>query len=201
MLTAPAVQSYAWSDGSSSQTTIATQEGIYDVSVTTANGCPISPKLSIQILAPLPQAIILGRAEYCTGDSLQLRTVDGPWDFQSRELTPHPSTIYSPRLARMRRPCPWRFPIPPSRELPREVTDTASGCFAVSPLQMVTVTDLAPVPSITPSVLSFCDGDTVLSAFGVALLWQNGDTTATIHVTASGSYSVKTRGRCLLIRI
>jgi gliding motility-associated-like protein len=71
----------------------------------------------------------------------------------------------------------------------------ANGCqSAVSVATAVSVNTLPLTPTITPGgPTTFCDGSSVTlsSSAGSTYLWSNGANTASINITASGSYSVQ----------
>lgn len=75
------------------------------------------------------------------------------------------------------------------------VTQTVGGCTSVQ--SSVTANPLVVPAAPVVSALDGC-GSTVLTASGSNLLWSTGETTSTITVTSSGSYSVsQTIGSCV----
>ena len=73
-LTAPAGNSYAWSNGATTQSITVTQAGNYTVQVTNASGCQATSAPTTVTVNALPVATVTanGPTSFCPGDSVQL---------------------------------------------------------------------------------------------------------------------------------
>ena len=78
------------------------------------------------------------------------------------------------------------------------VVENADGCFDLSAAVTVIV-DPIEIPSISvDGPLAFCEGGSVMltSTTAQGYTWSNNETTASIEVTTSGTFSVTTQGQC-----
>ncbi len=170
-LSAPAGQTYLWSNGSTNQTISVTVGGTYSVTAT-LSGCTATSSQSVTVNTA-PSATITGSTSICAGGSTTLSAPAGltyQWSnsSSSQSITVNAAGTYS-------------------------VTTTQNGCTATS---SVNVTIGNPSATITPSgPTSFCAGGSVtLSApAGFTYTWSanaGNATTQTINATQSGTYSV-----------
>ncbi len=171
-LTASSGQSYLWSNGQTTSSIVATQDGAYDVTVTSSNGCTGTASQTVTITGT-PSATITpaGSTSLCPGDDVVLSAPSG-FTYQwsnggtGQTITALLAGTYS-------------------------VTVSSGACSATS---SVTVTALAaPDATVTPAgPVTACAGNTVtLSApAGLLYAWSNGSTTQTISPTLAGSYTV-----------
>lgn len=170
-LTATAgLSSYLWSNGETTQSVDVTA-GSYTVTGTDSNGCSATSSASTVVEYPLPTVSISGTLEFCAGQSTVLTATAGLSSYL------------------------WS-----NGETTQAITVTSGGSYSVtgtdsngcSNNDSVSVTEHAlPTISIT-GTLSFCSGaNTTLTATGASTyLWSTGETTASITVSAGGSYSV-----------
>jgi len=170
-LTATAgLSSYLWSNGETTQSVDVTA-GSYTVTGTDSNGCSATSSASTVVEYPLPTVSISGTLEFCAGQNTVLTATAGLSSYL------------------------WS-----NGETTQAITVTSGGSYSVtgtdsngcSNNDSVSVTEHAlPIVSIS-GTLSFCAGaNTTLTASGASTyLWSTGETTASITVSAGGSYSV-----------
>ena len=174
-LTSTQANSYLWSNAATTQSIQVKQTGNYFVKVSDNNSCSaISSTNNVQVNA-LPSALITasGSLTFCTGDSIV--------------LSAQPNLSYS-----------WSNGATTQSILVKQsgnftVTVTNSfGCSDISQISSVQV-NTKPPTQITPSgPLSFCQGDSValVAPAGYIYLWSGGQTTQSVQIKQSGSYSV-----------
>ena len=179
-LSAPTSNSYSWlPGGETTQTLNVTSSGSYTVTVSNASGCTSTSAPTAVTVNALPSTPVItpsGATTFCSGGSV--------------DLSAPTSTSYS-----------WS----PGGETTQTLNVTssgsytvtvsnASGCTATSAPTTVTVNALPSTPVITPSgATTFCSGGSVdLSApTSNSYSWSpGGETTQTLNVTSSGSYTV-----------
>ena len=171
-LTATAgLSSYLWSSGETTQAITVTSGGSYTVTGTDSNGCIATSSASTVVEYPLPTVSISGTLEFCAGQNTVLTATAGLSSYL------------------------WS-----NGETTQAITVTSGGSYSVtgtdsngcSNNDSVSVTEHA-LPTVSISgTLSFCAGaNTTLTASGASTyLWSTGETTASITVSAGGSYSV-----------
>jgi len=175
MLTSSPGESYLWSNGAITQSILVTMAGNYTVTTTDINGCSGTSPITIVTVYPLPIVTITpnGPTDFCEGESVMLTSSPGISYLWSN------GAITQSILVTM------------SGNYTVTTTDI-NGCSGTSPITIVTVYPL-PIVTITPDgPTDFCDGESVMltSSPGESYLWSNGQTTQSILVTMSGSYSV-----------
>lgn len=178
--------SYLWSTGASTNSITATTTGNYLVTVTSTNGCSaVSAGQSVTVNALPPDTITAtGPLAFCPGHNVIL---SGPAGL--RYQWNNSDTIQN-------------IVVSQSGTYVLIVTN-ANNCTAIS--SGVTTTLLSsPSDTITANgPLSFCTGGSVtLSGLpGLAYHWSNGDTSQSIVVTQSGSYTltVTNAGGCTAV--
>lgn len=178
LLTASAGNTYLWSNGATTQTTMIHTTGTYNVAVTYLNGCTrVAPAVSVTV-NPQPSAMITagGPLNFCTGDSVILSATSGMTSYlwSSGQTTQTISVLST-----------GTFDV--------EIIN-ANGCKDTS---AVTSVDVNPIPVIVPSgPTSFCHGDSVelVTDPGVSYLWSNGATTQSIWVHNSSTLTVQVTG-------
>jgi hypothetical protein len=174
-LTASNAASYLWSTGETTQSINVANAGSYSVSITDANGCSAtSAATNVTVNAP-PNAVINagGPTTFCTGGSVTLTASNASSYLWSTGQTTQSINVGN------------------SGSYSVTVTDV-NGCSATSASTNVTVNPL-PTATITPSgPTTFCSGGSVtLTASNAAsYFWSTGETTQSINVGGSGSYSV-----------
>ena len=163
--------SYAWSDGSTTQTISVSTAGTWAVTVTNAAGCSGSDSVTTTLL-PEPKPAIYGDLEICDGESTTL-TADNKY---ASYLWSTGATTQS-------------ISVKNAGTYTLTVTNS-DGCSGTA---SVTV-NVNPTPEpVISGDLSFCPGKgTTLDAGGgyATYLWSNGATTQTISVNASGTFTV-----------
>jgi gliding motility-associated-like protein len=179
MLSGPPASAYLWSTGETTST-IYVKNGSYTLTVTDANDCssPVSDPLTVSE-SPIPSKPVI--------------TPAGPIDLEPGDsviLSSTPATSYS-----------WS----PGGETTSSITVRMSGSYTVTvgnengcisdPGDPVFVTQLSvekPVITVTGET-SYCEGApaTILtSSPSSAYLWSNGETSQSITVLLSGTYTV-----------
>ena len=171
-------ESYAWSTGSTDPTINVTSIGQYMVTVTDINGCEGSASINV-FQYPDVEPTIGGSTSFCPGGTT---TLDGgsqyvAWAWSTGEST---QTIMFDQ----------------ETTVTLEVTDE-NGCTGSS---AVSITE---EDSLSPSIigdLEICEGESTVLDGGAAFdtwAWSTGETTQTIEVTASGTYTLEvTQGTC-----
>jgi hypothetical protein len=175
-LTANASSSYIWSPGNqTTQSIVVTSSGIYAVTTTNGAGCSTSTSVSVTV-NPSPAAPTItpsGPTTFCSGGSVDLSSSSATGNTWSTTATTQTITVNT------------------SGNYTVTFTDN-NGCSATSAPVSVTVN--TPVATITPSgPVSFCDpGSVTLNvAAASSYLWApNGQTTQSITVSTTGTYSV-----------
>jgi hypothetical protein len=174
-LTASSGSSYLWSSGQTTQSIVVNSAGTYQVAITSANGCS-SNSNSIQInVNPVPDATIYpgNNIAICAGASVNITTGSAAaYAWSNGQTTPGINVSSAGTYT---------------------VTLTGSnGCTVTSAPIAVSVVQV-PVASITTnSSTTICQGSNlVLTASpATSYQWSTGETTQSITVSASGSYTV-----------
>ncbi len=174
-LTASAADSYLWSTGATSQSITVSAADSYSVTVTDINGCVgVSAPVNVSV-NPLPTPTITadGPTTFCVGDDVTLTASAGSSYLWSTGATTQSITVSATGIYNV------------------TVTD-ANGCAGAATPVAVTVNPL-PIPLVTVSgPTTFCEGGSVVltSRPASSYLWSTGETTQSITVDASGSYTV-----------
>ncbi|AEA44924.1 FG-GAP repeat protein [Fluviicola taffensis DSM 16823] len=182
-LTSSAGTTYTWTPTlPATQTNSVTASGSYTVQVTNASGCssPLSAPVVVTV-NPLPIAPTItsgGATTFCAGGSVTLTSSAGTsylWSPDGETTQSILATTSGPKTV--------------------QVGD-ANGCLSLpSAATTVTVDALPTPPTITASgSTTFCVGGsvTLTASLGTTYLWSpNGETTSSISVSNSGSYSVQ----------
>lgn len=168
--------SYAWSDGSVTNSTSVNSGGNYTVTLTYSNGCTADTTLTVPAPYPLPTPVINGVLFTCGAGTTTI-SIDS-------------ASLYSNYL--------WSDLSTGSSVSTNSGTYTVTvrdpnGCIATSP--SVTVVNANPIVTILGSQ-SFCPGDSAILVanlnlpLGASYLWSNLDSTQSITVASAGTYSV-----------
>lgn len=175
VLTSSLANSYLWSTGATSRSITVFVSGEYYVTATLGTGCSGTSDTVDVTVFPNPEPVITasGPTTICAGESVQLTSTLGNnylWNTGATSQTITVTTSGS-----------------------RWVTVTnVNGCSGVSDTVDVVVNP-NPTPSITADgPLEFCDGDsvTLTASASDSYLWSTGQTTQSIVVYSSGTYSV-----------
>lgn len=180
VLTSGLADSYLWSPGGqTTQSITVTNPGNYSVSTGNSNGCQstsINIPVTVNAQTPVPTITASGSTTFCSGDSVTLTASPAasyhwiPGGQTSQSITVFNSGIYS--------------------------VQTGIGlCPALSAPLAVTVNSQPTIPVVIASgPTAFCSGDSVIltaSPAGSYLWFPGGQTSQTITVYNSGSYSVQ----------
>jgi gliding motility-associated-like protein len=174
-LTASNAASYLWSNGATTQSITVTTSGNYSVTITDANGCTAASLATSVVVNPLPTASITagGLTTFCSGGSVVLTANSAAsYLWSTGEIT-------------------QSITVSTSGNYSVTITD-ANGCTAASSATSVVVNPL-PTASITAGgPTTFCSGGsvTLTASSAASYLWSSGETTQSITVSTSGSYSV-----------
>ena len=169
---------YAWSSGETSSTITVKTGGSYDVTVTDAIGCigSSAPEVIVVNSNPAPALAPSGSTTFCDGGSVDL---DGT-------LAGAASYAWSSGASTA------SITVTTAGSYDVTVTDV-NGCVGTSAAEVVTV-NANPTPAITPaSTTTFCDGGSVdldADAGFSVYAWSSGASTASITVSAAGTYDV-----------
>ncbi|MES2389553.1 MAG: T9SS type A sorting domain-containing protein, partial [Bacteroidota bacterium] len=177
-MNAAAGYAYIWSNGENTQTITVRTAGNYTVQLISGT-CTSAASLPVNVTeSPAPPAAVItasGSTTFCEGNSV---TLSGPaangWLWSSGETSQSISVNTSAAITLR--------------------TISGSCTSAVSAPTNVTVNPAPTAPVVTASSpLSFCEGGSVtLTASGSgAFIWSSGESTASITVATSGSYSVR----------
>jgi gliding motility-associated-like protein len=179
-LTSSSGSTYLWSTGETTASINASISGNYSVRVTNPNGCQsassVATIVTVNTLPATPTITAGGPTTFCDGSSVNLISTPGStYLWSTGETTPGINVASSGSYT--------------------VITTNATGCQStVSAATLVTVNALPATPTITDDgPTTFCAGGSVnlTSSPGSSYLWSTGATTSTIHVTASGNYSVR----------
>lgn len=170
--------SYLWSNGATTQTTTVTTSGTYSVTVTNSRGCvATSNAITVTVNAnpTAPTVTASGPITFCNGDSVMLTSSQTSNIMWSNNATSSSITVSSSGTY--------------------DVTYTdGNGCTATSATTTVTVNANPSAPTVAANgPTSFCTGDSVVltSNQSSGNMWNpGGETTSSIVVNASGTYSV-----------
>lgn len=164
--------SYIWDDGTAQSMITVDASGTYSVTATNLYGCSASTSVMVQV-NPSPVVNILAQDAICRGDNISITAISSAtrYNWNTGQTTAtiqvNPST-------------PSSYTVMVTDE--NECTATATTLVQVNPLPLAYINGES----------SLCQGDTsVMTAFGgVDYLWNTGQRTPTIEVTAGGLYSV-----------
>lgn len=166
----PGLNAYIWSTGESSSFILVDQTGNYSVTATDDFGCTATASFSVQTL-PTPAPVIAGPASICGGSSATF-TVQGVFSayIWSNGQTGNAITVTDPGTYTV-------------------TVTAANGCTGTDDQVLTISNTLSPVITQEPYD---CTGQVVLDAgTGFATYaWDNGATSQTIAVNASGTYTV-----------
>ena len=179
-LTSSTGTSYLWSTGATTASINVTASGSYTVQVTNAAGCQSAAStatvVTVNALPAAPAITPSGSTSICAGSSVTLTSSAGTsylWSTGETTASISVSTAGSYTV---------------------QVTNAAGCQSPASTATVVTVNPLPAAPSITAGgPTTFCAGGsvTLTSSTGTSYLWSNGETTQSINVTTSGSYTVQ----------
>ncbi|HLP56225.1 MAG TPA: FG-GAP-like repeat-containing protein [Fluviicola sp.] len=177
ILTSSSATDNLWSTGETTQSITVSTSGSYSVEVI-ANGCTsgssIAETVTVNPMPATPTISANGPLTFCAGDSVILTSSSVSDNFWSTGETTQSITILASGSY--------------------SVTVDNGFCSATSAATTVTVNAIPSVPTITANgPTTFCDGDSVIltSSSATDNLWSTGETTQSITVSTSGTYSVE----------
>jgi hypothetical protein len=178
--------SYLWNTGATTQSVSTSTPGTFSVTVTNGYGCSASSAVNTVLVNPLPVVTpITGTSSICESTQGQVSNVMTGGVYASSNLG-----------------------VASIGQLNGQITGLTAGTTTISYLYTdnngcsntvtypVTII-AAPVATITAGgPTTFCQGGSVVltASSGTAYAWSNGATTASITVSASGSFSVTVTG-------
>ncbi|MEO8770888.1 MAG: GEVED domain-containing protein [Ferruginibacter sp.] len=181
-LTSSAATSYLWSNGATTQAITVSASGSFTVVVKNANGCSSATSAATVVTVnPLPTVTLSQFTEVCSTDATFALSGGSPAG-GTYSGTGVSGGQFNPVTAGV-----GSFPITYSYT-------NANGCTATA-TQSITVNNCTAPCNATASAggpTTFCAGGSVVltASAGASYLWNNGVTSASITVTAAGSYSV-----------
>jgi PKD repeat protein len=156
-----------------------TASGVYTYYVSQKNSAgDESPRVAITVtvnaLPTTPVITANGATSFCTGGNVELTSSSATGNVWSTNATTQSITVTA------------------SGSYSVTVTDN-NGCSASSSVTTVNVSN-APIPTVTASATQACSGEvvTLTSSTADSYAWSNGETTQSIQVTNTGSYTVTT---------
>ncbi|MGB1317362.1 MAG: hypothetical protein ACPG5W_04120, partial [Flavobacteriales bacterium] len=179
VLTSSAADSYLWSTGETTQSIVVYASGVFDVTVTDANGCMATSAPVTVVVNELPFSFIFatGPTEFCDGDSVELVAREAAGYLWTTGDTTQTIMVYTSGTYSV-------------------ININENGCEQHSNEITVTVYP-NPVVTVTPDgPLTFCDGEDVMltalatPALGTTYFWNTGEATQSINVEDEGSYWV-----------
>ena len=177
-LTSSSLFGNVWSTGDTTQSIVVYNSGNYSLSVTDPNGCnsaSVSSLITVNSNPTTPTLSLSGPSTFCSGDSVVLISSAVSGNVWSTGETTQTITVYS------------------AGNYFVTVSDL-NGCNSDSVAATITVTPGTATPTITDSGLTICAGQstTLLSSSSAGNLWSTGETTQTITVSTSGTFSLVT---------
>jgi uncharacterized repeat protein (TIGR01451 family) len=163
----PGFTSYLWSNGDTTRTTTVTTNGTYSVTVGNGSGCTGSDSHTITI-NPAATVTIAGPATACDSATLDAGSGFATYLWSTGATTQTINVTATGTYS---------------------VTVTNGGGCSATDSHNITINN-SPTPLITGPTAA-CDNATLNAGAGFAsYLWSTGDTTPTINVSATGTYSV-----------
>ncbi|MBL0341261.1 MAG: hypothetical protein IPP71_10190 [Bacteroidetes bacterium] len=163
---------YLWSTGASTPNISVSSSGLYEVTVTDANGCTSTAAITLTFY-PLPTPVITGDPSICNGETSTLNAGSGYLNYIWSDGTLNQFNNITSSGTYL-------------------VTVTDSN-FCVGTSLPFTVTVLYGHANITySSPLEFCEGGsvTLVADSAMSYLWSDGSTSSSITVNQSGQYLV-----------
>jgi gliding motility-associated-like protein len=177
LLTSSDAPIYAWSNGESTRNIYIKESGSYTVNVTDTNGCTSlesDPVHITTITGPAkPDITVTGNTEFCEGDNAILTSSDGESYIWSNGETTKAITVESAGSYHVR-------------------TQDSYGCYSLPSDNVIIQVNSLPKKPVIKGDSEYCAGETATlmsDSPAHSYIWSNGDTSATIKVTA-GNYSL-----------
>lgn len=180
---------YAWSTGATTESITVTTPGKYTVRVADATGCSGSSDTVTVITGAPPAPVVSGPDTVCMQTSAQYTTADNAGDTYAWTVTGGAITSGTSTHA-----VTVQWGAAGTGTL--SVTENRGRCTGTSGVSVAIGTGVHP--PVTPSgPVTFCVGDSVTltaPAGFTAYLWSTGESTASIVVKTSGTYTVSVTG-------
>jgi large repetitive protein len=192
-LTAPAGNSYLWSNGATTQSIVATQSGDYSVTVTNAGGCSASSTPVSVTVNPLPAGEIAasGPTTFCAGGSVSLTAPAAAAYLWSNGATTRSIDVNASGT--------FSVTVTSAEGCSRTTAAVAVnvGAYPAAGIHSTQIYDDGGSGTVVRNgdVIDACGNPTVrlvplaLNA-SYTYSWSNGATTAVLDVTTSGTYTV-----------
>ncbi|MES2389554.1 MAG: hypothetical protein V4543_16235, partial [Bacteroidota bacterium] len=183
-LSGPAGFSYLWSTGETTQNISVATSGAYTLRTYTGSTCTSATSnattVTVDAVPTAPVITAGGPLSFCTGGSVVLTAAAGTGYIWNGGQTTQSITVTTGGTYSVR--------------------SVTGACTSAASNVTVTVSTAPATPGITAGgPLTFCEGSFVnLSGpAGLSYIWSTGESTQTIRVTASGSYTLRTvNGNC-----
>ncbi len=177
VLTASSAANNTWNGGETTQQISVSTGGNYTVTVSDLNGCQATSLPTVVTVNPLPATPIIsasGPTSFCTGGSVDLTSSAANGNVWSTTATSQTINASSTGTYTV-------------------TTTNGNGCSATSAATSVNVSN-SPIPTINATSLVGCSGDsiTLTASNSDTYTWSNGETTPSIVVNTTGTYTVTT---------
>lgn len=163
---------YLWSNGATGSSITASSSGLYQVTVTDANGCSETASITLTFY-PLPTPVITGDQTICNGETSTLNAGSGYINYTWSDGTTN------------------QFNNATASNLYIVTVTDSNNCVGTSPPFSLTVLFGHANISYT-SPIEFCEGGsvTLISDSALSYLWSDGSTGSSIIVNETGQYMV-----------
>ncbi len=175
-LTSSPASTYLWSTGATTSSISVSASGSYTVTVGNGSGCVATSSITMVTVNPSPSVPIIvagGSTTFCTGGSVTLTSSSATGNTWSTTEVTQAITV--------------------STSGTYTVTVSNGTCSTTSAGTSITVNPPPATPTITPGgPTTFCSGGsvTLTSSAPTGNTWSTSETTNSIVVSASGSYTV-----------
>lgn len=195
-LSVPAGNSYQWKrdgsniSGATSNTYSADQTGSYSVTITNSDNCSFEASPVDITVLPVPQANFTNPGVACTG--IPVTFTDGSttdsgqtatylWDFGDGGTSADQNPTYT-------------FSTAGTYNMTLTVSYEDASCTNTTSAQSIVISDPPNLEILADGPLDFCEGESVNLSIGSgvnigSIMWSTGETTNSINVTSSGTYS------------
>jgi PKD repeat protein len=178
--------SYLWSTVDVTPSIVATQTGGYYVEVRDGRGCRAKSNTVNVLVHPVPNAKIVGRDEYCAGQTVLLSGYQGN-TYTYQWLVNGSPSMTGPTFSQILTVGTHNIRI--------IITNTLNGCKDTSPVYPVIVRPLPPPPGIGVSPTPACEGNPItLTGFPTVspytFTWSTGSSSNSIVVWNANIYTL-----------
>lgn len=166
---------YAWSTNENTQTISVTESGFYEVSVTLPNGCAANEGVNLEF-DPVPEAVLPDEIGACEGETIVLDAGNSGAQFSwSTNSTDQVIEVTEPGV----------FEVSITNAFLCSITDEVNVVF-----------EAHPDPDLGDDAM-YCQGESVElnpGTPGYTYAWSTGESTESISVSSSGTYTVSVSG-------